>query len=52
MKILEIMWSTGKEPTMVFQCIKFQSPLSLKYELDSGELFQFPDIGNEGTEGI
>ena len=33
---------------MVFQLIKCQSLLSLKYETDSGVLFQFPDVGNEG----
>lgn len=33
---------------MVFQLIKRQSLLSLKYETDSGVLFQLPDVGNEG----
>ena len=50
MRLLEIMWSMWKEPTMVFQLIKFQSLLSLRYEPDSGVLFLFPDVGNEGIK--
>lgn len=51
MRLPEIMWSMRKEPTMVSQLIKFQSLLSLRYEPDSGVLFPFPDVGNEGTPG-